>query len=163
MPNSKISILLGSDHAGFVLKEEIKKNLKKNNTNLKDIGIYSYQYSDYPIIAFELSKLVAKNNLNFNKKIKCFGILICGTGIGVSIVANKIPGIRAALCSNEYHAQMARKHNNANIICFGSKVTSVPDSIKMIKIFLETDFEGGRHEIRLKQIEKLNEPQENLM
>lgn len=144
-------IAIGSDHAGYELKEKLK-NYFKSSLLLKDFGTNSFNSCDYPLIAEKVSKAISSGEC---KK----GILICGTGIGISIAANKINGIRAALCYNTELAEMARRHNNANIICIGSRYTSFEDSINIIKKFLNTEFESGRHAIRIKQIEKLEKIQ----
>lgn len=139
-------VCIGSDHGGFDLKEIIKKNyLDANKIKFKDFGTFSQKSVDYVDYAFLVAKEVAKNNKN------C-GILCCSSGIGVSIVANKVSGVRAALCVSNFHAEFARRHNNANIICFGQKVSNSEQVLNMINIFLNTGFDGGRHENRVNKI-----------
>ena len=121
-------IAIGSDHAGYELKEKLKNHFK-SNLSLKDFGTDSYNSCDYPLIAEKVSKAVSARECEK-------GILICGTGIGISIAANKINDIRAALCYNTELAEMARRHNNANILCLGARVTSFETSINIIKTFL---------------------------
>ncbi len=138
-------IILASDHAGFQLKEEIKKFFNKENIIAIDVGCYSReQLDDYPDFAKAGNAKVLEDPRNV-------GIFICGTGIGMSIVANRNPKIRAALCLNEEFASLARKHNDANVLCLSGRFTSARKAIKIVKIFLTTDFEGGRHARRIKK------------
>ncbi len=138
-------IILASDHAGFILKEEIKKFFNKENIIAIDVGCYSReQLDDYPDFAKAGNAKVLEDPRNV-------GIYICGTGIGMSMVANKNPKIRAALCLNENFASLARRHNDANVLCLSGRYTSVRKAIKIIKVFLTTDFEGGRHARRIKK------------
>jgi ribose 5-phosphate isomerase B len=138
-------LYVGSDHGGFKLKECIKKYFEENNILFKDLGVYTEVSFDYPIISQKLCNEVLKEQ---NNK----GILICGTGVGVCIAANKVKGIRAALCSSSYLAQMCRKHNNANVLCMGARVLDNEQGIDIVKNFLSADFEGGRHSRRVNQI-----------
>lgn len=141
-------LYIGSDHGGFDLKEHIKNYFEKNNIVFEDLGVYTKESFDYPIIAKKLCGEVVKDQ---NNK----GILICGTGIGVCIAANKVKGIRAALCSDAYVAGMSRKHNNANVLCMGGRVLGNDKGVDIVKSFLSTDFEGGRHLRRVDQIIKI--------
>ncbi|MDP3765788.1 MAG: ribose 5-phosphate isomerase B [Nanoarchaeota archaeon] len=142
----KQKIFLGADHAGFKLKEEIKKLLEALGYTYVDLGVYNDKnYSDYPETAFKVAQKVA----NHNGK----GILMCGTGIGEVIVANKVKGIRAANCFNEYTARMSREHNNSNVLCLGARVLNKNLAKKIAKIWLETGFSNEtRHRRRVKQI-----------
>ena len=138
-------IILASDHAGYLLKEEIKKFFNKENIIVIDVGCYSReQPDDYPDFAKVANQKVIEDPRNV-------GIYICGTGIGMSIVANRNPKIRAALCMNENFASLARRHNDANVLCLSGKYTSPKKAIKIVKVFLTTDFEGGRHARRIKK------------
>ncbi len=141
-------VILGSDHGGFALKGIIREFLSKKGFELEDVGVFSEESCDYPDIAVEVSKRVAQ-------KEGSVGILICGTGIGMSIAANKIKGIRCALCHDAYTAEFARRHNNANVLAFGGRTTGVEIAKQMVDIFLSTPFDGGRHERRVKKIEAL--------
>lgn len=141
-----VKIAIGSDHGGFELKERIVEYLKEKGFEFKDFGTFSNASCDYPVFAKEVALEVSKGA--FNK-----GILICGTGIGVSIVANKVKGIRAALCFDSFCAQMSREHNNANILCLGQRVLAQDSALEIVDIWLNTDFEGGRHERRVNMIE----------
>lgn len=143
-------IALGSDHGGFMLKESIKAYLNKEKIPFKDFGTFSEESVDYPLFAEKVAKSIQSGE-------STMGILCCGTGIGISIAANKFRGIRAALCTNEFCAEMSRRHNNANILCLGGRVISEDTSKKLVKIFLETPFDGGRHEKRINQIKKFEE------
>ncbi len=129
---------IGSDHVGFKYKEEIKKCLEKENYEIIDYGIYE----EIPIKNYKIAEDVAVGVIN--KEVER-GILICGTGLGVSIAANKIKGIRAALCNDLFTAKKSREHNESNILAFGSRVIGLGLAKDIVKIWLETEFEGGRH------------------
>ena len=139
-------LIIGSDHAGFELKSKIISYFAERNTNVYDAGTYNTDSCDYPIIAKEVAKKVAAKQ--FEK-----GILVCGTGIGMSIAANKIKGIRAAVVSDTCSAKMSRMHNNANILCIGSRIVGEALAKDIIDIWLSTGFEGGRHEKRISMLE----------
>ena len=141
-------IAIGSDHAGFELKEQIKKQLESEGYSITDFGTNSTDSVDYPLIAKALATSVAAKN---PRK----GILICGTGIGMSIAANKIKGIIAAHCCDVETAKLARLHNNSNILTLGGRILSLDTSKDIIKAWLETDFEGGRHQRRIQEIRDL--------
>lgn len=139
-----MKIIIGSDHAGFKLKEQIKELLK----DTEDLGTDSKESVDYPLIAEKVAKKVAKTNSK--------GILICGTGIGMCISANKIKGIRAALCYDELTTKLARKHNNANILCIGARTDSAKNYKNIVKTFLTTEFsKEKRHHQRVKEMDEL--------
>jgi ribose 5-phosphate isomerase B len=141
-------IYIGSDHGGFDLKEDLVRFIRDElKLEIKDMGCYSRDSVDYPDIAQSVSREVLKGDHS--------GILICGTGIGISIAANKIDGIRCALCSEEYSASMAKKHNNANILAVGGRVTGPELAKSIVKAFLTSSFEGGRHQNRVDKIMKL--------
>ena len=142
-------IAIGSDHAGFEYKEYLKKLLGETGKEYQDFGTFSADSVDYPDVAHAVSKTVASG--------KCqLGILICGTGIGMSIVANKHKGIRAAVCESVVSAKLSREHNDANILCFGARVTAWETASEIVKTFLTTPFSGGeRHMIRIAKIHSL--------
>jgi ribose 5-phosphate isomerase B len=142
-----MKIAIGADHGGYRLKEEIKAYLKRRKISFKDFGSFSEESVDYPDIGKKVAKAVA------SKKYK-FGILVCGTGLGMSMVANKVKGIRAALCHNVYTAQMSRAHNDANVLSLGGRVLKKALALKIVDAFLKTAFEGGRHLRRVRKIEK---------
>ena len=139
-------VIVASDHAGFKLKEEIKKFLIKKRKKVLDLGTKNTSSVDYPDYAHLLAKKIQKSRNNF-------GILICGSGIGMSITANKHKNIRAALCHNTKSARLSREHNNANVIAIGSRLTRKNTALKCVNTFLKTDFDGGsRHLRRIKKI-----------
>lgn len=138
-------IAVGSDHAGFELKCEILRHLANAGVAYKDYGTYSTESVDYPTYALKVCNAVINGEAET-------GILVCGTGIGVSIAANKVKGIRAALCSNEFSTEFTRRHNDANVMCLGGRVTSTEDALKYVDIFLNTPFEGGKHKRRIDMI-----------
>ncbi len=140
-------IFLGSDHAGFELKESIKNYLKEKGINYLDMGTDSLKSVDYPDYALKVAeKVKADDDKN------SFGILVCGTGIGMEIAANKINGIRAALAYDEYTAEVAKKHNNANVLTLGGRTTTPTEAIRYIDKFMSSMYEGGRHENRISKI-----------
>lgn len=141
-------IAIGSDHGGFKLKEEIKKYLSEKGIEFKDFGTVSEERVDYPEIAKEVSKSVQKKEAEY-------GILICRTGLGMSIVANKFKGIRCAVCHNENTAKYARLHNNANILALSGQDLTVNDAICILRMWIATEFEGGRHQNRINMIEEI--------
>ena len=141
-------IVIGSDHGGYELKTYIIKYFEENNIEYKDVGCYSEDSVDYPDIAEKLCKEITGGNAER-------GILICGTGIGISIAANKINGIRAAVCTDEYCARMCRHHNNANVLCLGGRVVGRELALSITETYLNGEFEGGRHQNRIDKIHAL--------
>ena len=146
--NKTVKIAIGTDHAAFEIKKEIVKYLDEKGFLVSDEGTYSLDSCDYPDFAKKVALKVRDNVVEF-------GILICGTGIGMSITANKVKGIRAALCCNEYMAEMSRKHNNSNILCLGVRVLNKEQMINIIDKWLATEYECGRHEKRLFKIDEI--------
>jgi ribose 5-phosphate isomerase B len=132
---------IASDHAGFELKKDLVAHLAEKDFATVDEGTHSMESCDYPLLAHKLCAAVEREQTP--------GILICGTGIGVSIAANRHANIRAALCTTELHARLARRHNNANVLCLGARMTGVELAKAIVDAFLTTDFEGGRHQRRL--------------
>ena len=141
-------IALGSDHGGYKLKEEIKRYLEEKDIEYTDCGTFDEESVDYPDIA----KAVA---LEIQDKECDKGILVCRSGIGMSIVANKFKGIRCALCHNEYTAKYSRLHNNSNILAMGADDVEINEAICILRMWIATEFEGGRHEERIKLIEEI--------
>lgn len=141
-------IAIGCDHAGVDFKNEIISFLKENGVEVKDCGCYDNNSVDYPDIAQAVCKKITDKECDK-------GILICGTGIGISISANKLNGIRAALCHDYFSAKYTRMHNNSNIICFGARVIGSGLAIELVDIFLSTEFEGGRHQTRVDKLMNL--------
>ncbi|AZV55303.1 ribose 5-phosphate isomerase B [Clostridium sp. AWRP] len=143
-----MKIALGSDHAGFPLKKEVMEHLQDKNIEFKDFGTFSESSCDYPDYALKVGEQVASKNYDF-------GILICGTGIGISIAANKIPGVRAALCSDTFSAHACREHNNANILTMGQRVVGAGLAIDIVDTFLSAKFQGDRHQRRIDKITEI--------
>lgn len=142
-----IKIVIGSDHAAFEMKEFVKKLLLSKKIEVIDMGTHNLDRTDYPDYASAVAKSVLENNI--------FGILLCGSGIGVSIVANRYKGIRAALCRTPNDAEMARKHNDANVLCLGARTNSEEEITAIIDSWLTNQFEGGRHLDRLNKFKDL--------
>lgn len=143
-------IVIGSDHGGYKLKEEVKKYFEEAGIEYEDVGAYSEESVNYPEFAEKVAKKVQ------DKKAET-GILICRSGIGMSIVANKFKGVRCAPCYNETTAKFARMHNNANILGLGADYVSVNEAICIVRMFIATKFEGGRHEERVKLISEIED------
>lgn len=143
-------IAIGSDHGGFQLKQDIMKYLDEQGLAYKDFGTYTRESCDYPVYGEAVARAVAGGECDR-------GIIICGTGIGISISANKVKGIRAALCGDCYSAEYTRRHNDANILALGARTVGSGLALKIVEIFLNTPFEGGRHARRVEMISKLEE------
>ena len=141
-------IALGADHGGFRLKEAIRKYLDEQHIAYEDFGTYSEESVDYGPIAAKVAHFVADGKAEK-------GILCCGTGIGISMAANKVKGIRAAVVTNDFCAEMTRRHNDANILCMGGRVIDEETAVRLTKIFLETPFDGGRHAARIAYIAQI--------
>ncbi|MFI3140739.1 MAG: ribose 5-phosphate isomerase B [Clostridia bacterium] len=138
-------IALGADHGGFELKEEIKKHLESRGIEVKDFGSYDPEAIDYAISAYKTCKSVVDGKTTR-------AILCCGTGVGISMAANKVKGIRAACCSDYFSAKFTRLHNDANALCLGGRVLGAGLALEMVDVFVDTEFEGGRHQRRVDQI-----------
>lgn len=143
-----MKIIIGSDHGGFNLKGVIVNHLKVKGYEVLDLGTNSTDSCDYPPIAIEVSKKVLSEDSNL-------GILVCGTGIGMSITANKIKGIRASHCTDTFSARLTRQHNNSNILCLGERITGQGLALDIVDEWLNASFEGGRHQRRIDMITKL--------
>lgn len=144
-PFSELTIALASDHAGFALKNQVQLFLEDNGAKVHDFGCFSDESCDYPDYAHPLAEAVEKGDYEF-------GIVICSTGNGICMTANKHQGIRAALCWEKRLAQLARQHNNANVLGLPAKFITVPQALDIVATFFQTDFEGGRHERRVNKI-----------
>ena len=140
-----MKISIGCDHGGFALKEQVAEHLKQLGHEVVDCGTYSTDSCDYPEFGAKAARMVADGQCQR-------GVVICTTGIGISISANKVKGIRCALCKNTDLAMMTRKHNDANMIAMGAKYVTPQLAFEMVDIFLSTDFEGGRHQIRVDKL-----------
>ena len=141
-------IAIGSDHGGYLLKEEIKQHLEEKGYDFKDLGTDSTASCDYPVYAEKVCNAIQSGECER-------GILVCGTGIGMSMCANKCKGIRAAVCGDHFSAEFTRKHNNANVLCLGARVIGSGVAMQLVDIFLTTEFEGGRHEKRIEMMMEL--------
>ena len=146
MINPGSTLYIGSDHAGFELKEKIKSMLTDLGYSVQDVGTHDTSSCDYPDFAKPVAEAVAAGKA-------AAGILVCSTGIGMSMAANKVHGVRAALVHHAYEAKMTRQHNNANVLCLGANITGPAIALEAVKVFLNTDFEGGRHQRRVDKIE----------
>ena len=144
-----MKIAIGCDHGAFRLKNEIIEFLNSENYEVKDFGTYSEESCDYPDIALPVAEAVVNKEYDF-------GILVCGTGIGIGIAANKVPGVRAALCSDTFSAHATREHNNANILTMGQRVVGTGLALDIVKTFLNTEFEGERHQKRIDKISEID-------
>jgi ribose 5-phosphate isomerase B len=148
-----MKIALGSDHAGFELKEQIKQQLQSRGIAVDDRGTHSADSCDYPDYARLVSEQVAAHGADF-------GILVCGTGIGMSMAANKVPGIRAARVVSELDAELSREHNDANVLTLGARILTPGETFKIIEKWLSTPFSGGRHERRVDKIMAIEREEE---
>ena len=143
-----MKIAVGSDHGGFALKEAVKKHLEAKGIEVEDFGCYSTESVDYPVYAEKVARAVAAGECSK-------GIVICTTGIGVSMAANKVGGVRCALCTDCLQAEMTRRHNDANVLALGAGITGPNLAKRMVEIFLSTEFEGGRHARRVALVDSI--------
>lgn len=148
--NSEKPIVIGSDHAGYSLKQTIMEHLTERGIKYIDVGTYSKESCHYPVYAHAVCEKIISGECDT-------GILVCGTGIGMSIAANKHKGIRAAACSDTYSARLTKMHNNTNIICFGERVVGAGLACDITDAFLDVEFEGGKHQIRIDMISSFEE------
>ena len=140
-----MKIVIGCDHGGFEHKNAIAEHLRSNGHDVVDCGIYENKSVDYPDIAVKVCEQITNGNCER-------GILVCGTGIGMSLAANKVKGIRAACCSEHFSAKYTRLHNDSNILCLGGRVVGIGTAIELVDLFINTEFEGGRHQTRVDKI-----------
>jgi len=150
MSENNASIIMGSDHAAYVLKEKIKSYIIDKGIDVEDVGTHSEDSVDYPDIGMEVASQVSRGK--FDR-----GLLLCGTGIGMSMVANRYPRVRAALCTDLFSAVMSRSHNNSNILVLGSRVTGDGLALEIVRVWLETPFDGGRHQLRIDKFDWMGE------
>lgn len=144
-PFSEMFIALASDHAGYGLKQQVQLFLEDNGARVKDFGCYSAESCDYPDYAHPLAEAVQKGEVDY-------GVVICSTGNGITMTANKHQGVRAALCWEPKLAELARQHNNANVLGLPANFIPAPTALDIVRVFFQTDFEGGRHERRVNKI-----------
>ncbi len=147
-----MKIALGCDHGGLEHKNAIADHLKERGFEVTDFGIYENKSVDYPDIAIKVAESITKGENEL-------GILVCGTGIGMSLAANKVKGIRAAACSEHFSAKYTRLHNNSNILCLGGRVIGVGTALELVDLFVDTEFEGGRHQTRVDKITAIEKSQ----
>jgi ribose 5-phosphate isomerase B len=145
-----MKIALGADHAGFELKEKIKARLQQQGIQVDDEGTVSTESVDYPDFAKKVAEIVAHKQADL-------GVLVCGSGVGMAIAANKVPGIRAANVSTEYEAEKSREHNDANVVSIGARILDDQLAFKIVDLFLKTPFAGGRHQRRVEKITEIEE------
>jgi len=141
-------IALSSDHAGLALKQELKELLLAQGHQVKDFGAHTTEPVDYPDFGVEVGTAISQGKADF-------GVCVCGTGIGIAMAANKISGVRAATVYDVTSARLTRQHNNANVACFGQRLTGVETAKEALRVFIETDFEGGRHASRVAKLDAL--------
>ena len=142
-------VVIGSDHAGFQLKEALKAWLLDSGHDVEDVGTHSDERVDYPVFGEQVARTVIKGGAER-------GVVVCGSGQGICMAANKVHGIRAGVIRDTQDAEMPRRHNDANVACFGERVTKPADAIEALEVFLTTDFEGGRHEQRVRQLDEID-------
>lgn len=152
MPEKESPIIIGSDHAAFALKEAVKAYLMQRGIVVRDVGTHAATSVDYPDFGAQVARAVSRGEYHR-------GVLICGTGIGMSIVANRFPHVRAALCNDLFAALMSRRHNDANILVMGGRVIGEGLALEIVRAWRETPFEGGRHQDRLDKFDSLDQMQ----
>ena len=150
MYENKTQIVIGSDHAAYQLKEKIRQYIIERGIDINDIGTYSEDSVDYVDFGIKVSAMVSTGKYER-------GVLLCGTGLGMSMVANKFPHVRAALCNDLFSAIMSRRHNNSNILVMGGRVIGEELARQIVKAWLETPFDGGRHQLRIKKFDRIEE------
>lgn len=143
-------IAIGSDHAGFALKETLRAWLVDQGHDVRDLGAYSEERVDYPHFGAAVGRAVAAGDVDL-------GVAVCGSGQGICMAANKIPGVRGGVIRDAQDAEMTRRHNDANVACFGERFTEPQVAVDSLRVFLETPFDGGRHEARVEMLERLDE------
>lgn len=143
-----MKIVIGSDHVGYDYKEEIKEYLADKNIQVIDVGTFGKERCDYPVSSYKAAKKIVEGEADA-------GILICGTGVGISLAANKVKGIRACVCSEPYTAQLSKKHNNTNVLAFGARVVGIELAKMIIDAWLEAEYEGGRHAKRVQMLSEI--------
>lgn len=142
-------VAIGCDHLGYVLKVPLIEYIKELGHEVVDVGCYTTESVDYPIYGEKVGRAVASGDCQL-------GITLCGTGAGISLAANRVPGIRAVCCSDEYTAEYTRRHNNSNVLSMGMKVVTIDTAKRLTKLFLETEFEGGRHQRRVSMLDDIH-------
>ena len=149
-----MKLIIGSDHGGLLLKEKVKEYLSSKGYDIEDVGTYTAASCDYPVIADKVCQKVLADSSNL-------GILVCGTGIGMSIYANKVKGIRASHCTDTFSARLTRQHNDSNVLCLGERITGFGLALDIVTEWLNASFEGGRHQKRVDMINELDTMRNN--
>ncbi|SFG13504.1 ribose 5-phosphate isomerase B [Oribacterium sp. WCC10] len=147
-----MKLVIGNDHAALDMKNEIKQYLEEKGIEIVDVGTNSTDSFNYPISGYRVGKMVAEGKVDG-------GIAICGTGVGISLAANKVDGVRACCCSEPYSAEMSKRHNNSNVLCFGARVIGIETAKQIVDAWLNARFEGGRHETRVNMIMEIQDTQ----
>ncbi|WP_031551242.1 ribose 5-phosphate isomerase B [Oribacterium sp. FC2011] len=147
-----MKLVIGNDHSSVDMKNEIKEYLEEKGIEMIDVGTNSTDSFNYPISGYRVGKMVAEGKVDG-------GIAICGTGVGISLACNKVDGVRACCCSEPYSAEMSKRHNNANVICFGARVIGIETAKQIVDAWLNSKFEGGRHETRVNMIMEIQDTQ----
>ena len=147
-----MKLVIGNDHAAVDMKNEIKQYLEEKGIEIVDVGTNSTDSFNYPISGYRVGKMVAEGKVDG-------GIAICGTGVGISLACNKVDGVRACCCSEPYSAEMSKRHNNANVICFGARVIGIETAKQIVDAWINAKFEGGRHETRVNMIMEIQDTQ----
>ncbi|MBQ2657667.1 MAG: ribose 5-phosphate isomerase B [Erysipelotrichaceae bacterium] len=147
-----MKLAIGNDHVAVEMKNEIKQHLEEKGIEVIDVGTNSSDRFDYPISGYKVAKMVASGEVDG-------GVLICGTGVGISLAANKVKGIRACVCSEPYTAKLSRQHNNSNIVAFGARVIGIETAKMIVDEWVNADFEGGRHQRRIDMLSEIEETQ----
>ena len=147
-----MKLVIGNDHSSVDMKNEIKEYLEEKGIEMIDVGTNSTDSFNYPISGYRVGKMVAEGKVDG-------GIAICGTGVGISLACNKVKGVRACCCSEPYSAEMSKRHNNANVICFGARVIGIETAKQIVDAWINAKFEGGRHETRVNMIMEIQDTQ----
>lgn len=147
-----MKLVIGNDHSSVDMKKEIKEYLEGKGIEMIDVGTNSTDSFNYPISGYRVGKMVAEGKVDG-------GIAICGTGVGISLACNKVDGVRACCCSEPYSAEMSKRHNNANVICFGARVIGIETAKQIVDAWINSKFEGGRHETRVNMIMEIQDTQ----
>ena len=147
-----MKLVIGNDHSSVDMKNEIKEYLEGKGIEMIDVGTNSTDSFNYPISGYRVGKMVAEGKVDG-------GIAICGTGVGISLACNKVDGVRACCCSEPYSAEMSKRHNNANVICFGARVIGIETAKQIVDAWINSKFEGGRHETRVNMIMEIQDTQ----
>ena len=148
-----MKLAIGNDHSAVEMKKEIKAHLESRGIEVVDVGVHTSESCNYPVLGYKVARLVADGEVDG-------GVLICGTGVGISLAANKVKGIRACVCSEPYTAKLSKEHNNSNIVAFGARVIGIETAKMIVDEWVNAKFEGGRHQTRIDMIAEIEETQD---